>query len=399
MNMASSGGIASAHSTVPFDALYGVTAAPPRILIVGGNAIERDVMSRKFTGQGYVCECRETAQAALELLGDEEFDLVLTDTATPEGGIGPFLSEVLRIRPDAAVILTTSTEDIDEAVAALKDGAYDWCTRPFGPGEIAMSVSRALEKRQLRMENRNYQRTLEEQVSSRTSQLQEALKVLDLTYHSTLVALGRALDSRDKDSAGRAPRVAAYARRLAQQLGLGQREVREIEQGALLHDIGKIGIPDALLGKRELTEEEERVMRTHPEIGYNILSGIKFLKGTALLTLQSHERYDGNGFPQGLRGEEISLGARILAVADAFEDLASEASAATRNISDILDPLDMLETPRAVTEALEGLKRLAGGKLDPRLVGEFVRIHADEWAQIRESASARSRRPRPPRLT
>ena len=373
MNMVATGNISVAN---PLESPYGTATSLTRILIVDRERIERDVMTRRFTGLGYVCECCDNVATALELLTDKKFDLVLADTAIPENGINSFLSETLRIRPDAAIILATSIEDISTAVSSLKDGASDWIIRPFSLEEIVLSVSRALEKQRLILENRNYQRTLEEQVSSRTSQLQEALKVLEHTYHSTLIALGRALDCRDKDSSGRSQRVTAYARRLGRQLGLDHKEIREIERGALLHDIGKIGIPDALLRKRELTEEEQRIMHTHPEIGHKILSNIRFLKVAALLVLQSHEWYDGNGFPYGLRGEEIALGARILAVADTFEDL-------TANISTESVPA----TPTAVDEAIRKLQKLSGNRLDPHLVEEFIRTPATEWLQIRDEAS------------
>lgn len=359
--------------TVP-ESLYGTASSPVHILIVDSERIERDVMVRRFTGLGYICECCDNAKTALKLLINKKFDLILADTTVSENGINSFLSETLRIRPDVAIILATSVEDISTAVSSLKDGASDWVLRPFSLEEIVLSVSRALEKQRLVVENRNYQRTLEEQVSSRTSQLQEALKVLEFTYHSTLIALGRALDCRYKDSAGRSQRITAYARRLGERLGLNKKEIHEIEQGALLHDIGKIGIPDALLCKRELTEEEQRIMHTHPEIGYKILSNIKFLKAAALLVLQSHEWYDGNGFPHGLHDEEITLGGRILAVADTFEDLTT--SAYTENTS-----------TSAIDTAIGKLNRLSGTKLDPHLVEEFLRIPSAELTRIRNNTS------------
>ena len=380
MNMVASGDIAVLN---PPESSYGAASSLTRILIVDRERIERDVMTRRFTGLGYVCECCDNVATALEMLADKKFDLVLADTAIPENGINSFLSETLHIRPDAAIILATSIEDIGTAVSSLKDGASDWIIRPFSLEEIVLSVSRALEKQRLILENRNYQRTLEEQVSSRTSQLQEALKVLELTYHSTLIALGRALDCRDKDSAGRSQRVTAYARQLGQQLGLDKKEIHEIEQGALLHDIGKIGIPDALLRKRELTEEEQRLMHTHPEIGFKILSNIKFLEAAARLVLQSHEWYDGNGFPYGLRGERIALGARILAVADTFEDF-------TANIPGESVPA----TLSAIDVALQKLQKLSGNRLDPHLVEEFLRTPVAEWLRIRGDAFIRSRHTR-----
>jgi putative two-component system response regulator len=276
---------------------------PVRILIADDEVMVREILSRKLTGLGYACECCENGQLALDLLAGKTFDLLLADVLMPEIGGIALLKEVLGICPDIAVILVTSVVDIEVAVDALKHGAYDYITKPFSLEEMSISVSRALEKRRLLLENQNYQRTLEEQVASRTHQLKEALGVLEQTYHSTLVALSKALDSRDADSDGHSLRVTVYTTRLAQQLGIGESDIRVIEQGVLLHDIGKIGIPDELLRKPgELDENEWLLMRVHPEIGYRILTRIKFLKGAAQLVLHHHERYDGKGYPQGLMG-------------------------------------------------------------------------------------------------
>jgi putative two-component system response regulator len=284
---------------------------PARILIADDEAILRDVLERKLLGLGYACESCENGREALALLARRKYDLVLADVLMPEMEGITLLKEALKICPDIAVILVTSVVNIEVAVGSLKDGAYDYITKPFSLEEVSISISRALEKRRLLMENRNYQRTLEERVASRTRQLQEALGVLQHTYHSTLVALSKALDSRDADSDGHSLRVTVFATRLAQQLGLSESETRTIKRGVLLHDIGKIGIPDELLRKPgQLSQSEWLLMQRHPEIGSRILSSIKFLKEAAQLVLHHHEQYDGNGYPQRLKGSEINLGAR-----------------------------------------------------------------------------------------
>lgn len=351
---------------------------PARILIVDGEALIREILARRLAGLGYTCECCENGLAALRLLKSQRFDLVLADALMPEIGGSAFLREAMAVCPDVAVILATSVVDIEVAVDSLKDGAYDWITKPFSMEEVSISVSRALEKRRLLIENRKYQRTLEDQVASRTSQLQEALKVLEHTYHSTLVALSKALDSRERDADGRSLRVTVYARRLGRQLELDAPSMRVIEQGALLHDIGKIGIPDHLLGKCDaLTDEEERMLRQHPEIGYRILSSIKFLAGAARLVWHHHERYDGKGYPQRLRGEDIDLGARIFAVADALEDLAPQTSSCGE---------------ADFEPAIQAVAGMSGAQLDLRLVREFLKIPAQEWSTIRREVSSSTKR-------
>ncbi len=341
---------------------------PTRILIAEDEAVLRDLIVRKLTGLGYACEACKDSETALELLAGKPFDLMLADIFNPETGGASLLKDVMRIRPDIAVILVASIVDIEIAVDALKLGAFDYITKPFTLEEMSISVSRALEKRRLVMENRSYQKTLEEQVENRTGQLNEALATLKQTYHSTLVALSKALDSRDADPDGHSLRVTAYAACLARQLGLDESQTRVVEQGVLLHDIGKIGIPDALLKKTDgLDENEKALMRKHPEIGYKILCKIKFLKEAAQLVLHHHERFDGKGYPLGCKGEEINLGARIYAVAEAFEDFTSARPP---------------RIPLSFESAALEIKKMSGAELDPRIVEQFLAVPASEWKTV-----------------
>ncbi len=169
-----------------------------------------------------------------------------------------------------------------------------------------------------------------------------------------------------------------YAVRLARQIGLREGELRVLEQAALLHDIGKIGVPDALLRKGEsLTESEWVVMRKHPEIGFRILSGIKFLQHAARLVLQHHERFDGTGYPAGLKGEDIELGARIFAVADTLDCITS------------IRPFQAAFTFETARKEIE---LAAGTQLDPEVVAAFLEIPPDEWRAIRRGVTAKTRR-------
>ena len=347
---------------------FGSIFRPARILVTDSEVLSREVVCRKLTSLGYACEGCEDSRSALDMVAGGAYDLVLTDIIMPEKGGVDFLNEVLKIRPDIAVILVTSVVNIEVAVEALKHGAYDYITKPFSMEEVSIGVSRALEKRRLIMENQSYQRTLEEQVASRTDQLREALGVLEQTYHSTLVALSKALDSRHADSDGHTLRITAYATRLAQELGMSESETRVMEQGVLLHDVGNIGIPDTLLEKKDVLDENERLLlRKHPEIGYSILSRIKFLKEPAQVVLQHHERYDGQGYPQGLKGEEIDIGARIFAVADMFETLTySRSSRKAENIE----------------SACMEIQTVSGTLLDPGIVDQFLKIPIREWEEI-----------------
>jgi putative two-component system response regulator len=345
-----------------------------RVLILEDEAVVSDILVRKLSGLGYACESCGDGPSALALLSEKPFDLILADIMLPEIGGVALLQEVMRIRPDIAVILLTSVVDIEVAVDSLKHGAYDYITKPFNLEELSISVSRALEKRRLLLENRDYQKTLEAQVASRTAQLKEALRTLEHTYHSTLVALSKALDSRDADRDGYSLRVTEYSALLARELGMSDADVREVEQGVLLRDIGKIGIPDELLRKKgELNESEWALLRKHPEIGYSMLNRIKFLTGAAQLVLHHHEHYSGQGYPFGLKGEEINLGARIFAVADALEQLTSTWPAR---------PAISFEA------AAREIGKLGGFTLDPEIVKEFLNIPAFKWKAIRQEFAA-----------
>jgi putative nucleotidyltransferase with HDIG domain len=165
-----------------------------------------------------------------------------------------------------------------------------------------------------------------------------------------------------------------YAARIADQMGLGEAEVRPIKQAALLHDVGKIGVPDELLRKPgKLTDGEWVIMRRHAEIGYRILSGINFLREAAEMVLRHQEKYDGSGYPGGLRGEEIVLGARILAVADTLECMTSDRA---------------FQAAMSFEAAREGITRLAGSQLDPWIVRAFLQIPLPEFMSIRDNVRA-----------
>ena len=352
--------------------------SPARILIADDEVVVREILARKLSSLGYICECCANGQAALSLLESGRFDLVIADILMPEIGGAALVREALRVSPGIGIILVASVVDLEAAVDALKDGACDYITKPFSLEHVSISVSQALEKRRLVLENQNYQRTLEDQVATRTQQLKEALGVLEHTYRSTLAALSRALDSRDADSDGHSLRVTVYTKRLAQQLALAESDIQVIEQGVLLHDIGKIGIPDELLQRSgRLTEREWIQMRQHPETGYRILASVKFLKAAAEVVYHHHERYDGKGYPQGLKGNQIHLGARIFAVADALDDLTSNSW---------LQPIISFE------EAAAKIKQMSGVQLDPQIVDEFLKVPVSEWKAIYREMAAKTKR-------
>jgi HD-GYP domain-containing protein (c-di-GMP phosphodiesterase class II) len=215
-----------------------------------------------------------------------------------------------------------------------------------------------------------YQYHLEELVAERTVELDKALEAVENSYRMTLKALVQALETRDFETHGHSERVVTFSLRLGYELGLEKETLRDLELGALLHDIGKIGVPDAVLRKpAKLNEDEWTKMKLHPQHGQKILRNIPFLEGAARIVAQHHERWDGEGYPFGLRGEDIDIGARIFAVVDAFDAMVSD------RVYRKGCPYD---------DALKELERCAGTQFDPMIVEAFKAIPKEDWEILRE---------------
>ena len=193
--------------------------------------------------------------------------------------------------------------------------------KPLNFDELELAIRRAVQHGHLSRQIKQYQSDLEKQVLERTRELAEALEQINKTYDATILALGSALETRDIETQNHSIRVAHFSYSLAAAMGFtDQQMLTEIQRGAYLHDIGKIGVPDAILRKpSSLTEDEWVIMRKHPVIGKGIIEGIGFLEGTIPIVYCHHERFDGGGYPEGVSGEDIPIGARIFAVADALD--------------------------------------------------------------------------------
>lgn len=321
--------------------------------------------------EDYECSRASSAEDGLALLYANEFDLVLTDIQM--GGMSglEFVSKLIDHAPDTVVIMISGLHTIETAITALRVGAFDYITKPFDLLHVEAAVRRALDHRGLRQAKRHYENYLEELVRQRTQEVKQALASLEATYRSTLKALTTALDTRDSETHGHSERVVRFSLRLGRELGLDSAEMASLEYGALLHDIGKVGVPDAILRKPAgLTEDEWSQMRLHPLHGKQILKGVKFLEGASLVVEQHHEKWDGSGYPQGLAGEQIDLKARIFAVADTFDAIMSDRVYRKGNTYD-----------KAVAE----LRRCAGTQFDPAVVAAFECVSAEEWDEVRHS--------------
>ena len=347
------------------------------ILIADDEEEIRNVLY-ELLAEDYECQLVASAEEALARLRTMRFDVVVSDIQM-EGMSGlEMIPHVAEIAPDATVVMVSGAQTLESAIEALRAGAFDYVTKPFDLRHVEAAVSRALEHTRLREAKRRYENYLEELVAERTAELDRTLESLEDSYRMTLKALAAALETRDRETHGHSERVVSFSLRLGRELGLNDEQLRALEFGALLHDIGKIGIPDMILRKpAALTDEEWTTMRQHPALGQQILRGISFLEGAARVVGQHHEKWDGTGYPLMLRGEEIDLNARIFAVADAFDAMVSNR---------------VYRAGKPYEAAAAELERHAGRQFDPVVVAAFLRIPPSEWDELR-ARSLRNNRP------
>lgn len=344
-----------------------------RVLVVDDEFPMREMLREFLKVKGYECKACCSGDEALSVLTNEEFQVMISDLRMPGISGLVLLGEVHEKYPQMACLMATADGDIQNGIKAMKLGADDYLLKPFKLDAVLASVQKAMERKRLETELENYRRNLEDMVQQRTAQLRTVLKRIELTYDETLLALGAALDLRDAETEGHSRRVSRYCLEIAQLMGFSGDQLRHIARGSYLHDVGKIGIPDSILLKPgKLTPEETTVMQTHARIGYNLVSQIAFLAPAAEIVLTHQERFDGTGYPQGLVGEEIPLGARIFAVADTLDAMTSDRSY-------------RLALPFA--EARAEIIRESGRQFDPEVVKAFVSIPDEVWKNIRTQVS------------
>ncbi|MBI3653344.1 MAG: response regulator [Acidobacteria bacterium] len=325
------------------------------------------------------CKTASCATEALELFREDKFDLILSDILMP-GMSGLELLEVIKQSEDCPVVIFISGNlNIQSAIDAMRRGAFDYVTKPFNLADVEVAVDKGLRHQALIKSNQQYERHLEELVSLRTYELRltnnnlnSTLEKLYLSYRATLQALAKALEARDAETKGHSERVVAFCIALGKKIGIGGRDLITLEHGALLHDIGKIGVPDGILLKRgSLTDEEWDHMRRHVEFGANILHGIDFLNGAREIVQQHHERFDGSGYPNGLGGNQICQGARIFAVADAVDAITSDRP---------------YRKGKPFEAAADELIKCADKHFDSEVVKAFTEVPMDSWRELRQMA-------------
>jgi putative two-component system response regulator len=329
----------------------------PRCLVVDDEPRLRQVLMRLMQSEGYACAEAGNGVEALAHLEHSPVSVLLSDLSMPEMDGVELLGFVRARYPDVAVVMITAVADVDAAVRCLALGAMDYLTKPFNIDEVRARVSKALEKRRLVMENRAYQTELECRVAEQARKLEEL-------FLASVQSMAASLEVKDRYTHGHSLRVSRYAVATAQAMGLDGATLREIELGGHLHDIGKIGVREAVLNKEgPLTDEEYEHIMTHPVVGFKLLEPLIRDMPQALAVVRSHhERWDGRGLPDGLASESIPLAARIGAVADAFDAMTS---------------VRPYRTSRTLEEGLAEVRRCAGSQFDPVVVAAFERAAAE----------------------
>ncbi len=346
-----------------------------RILVVDDEDSIREIVTSMLLSANYQCRQAASGLEALALLDSgEEFELMLSDLMMAGmDGIG-LLEKTKERYPDMPVVMVTAVHDISVALTAIRNGAYDYLLKPFEREQLLNTVRRALENRRLKLENRAYQTNLEALVAQRTEQWRLALVNLEKSYDYTLEALGDALDMKDAETEGHSRRVTAYTIAIARAMGISKEQIAVIARGAFLHDIGKMAIPDAILrAPRQLTPDEVIVMKEHAFLGYKMLQKIPFLQEAAEIVYSHQEKFDGSGYPRGLKGDAIPVGARIFSLADTLDAIMSDR---------------VYRPARPLSAAKKEIEAWSGRQFDPEIVKVFLEMPDKIWDDLRQQINA-----------
>lgn len=337
-----------------------------RVLIVDDEETIRLALRKFLRSRGFEVEIAGSGDQALEILGKESFSLMLCDVRMP-GMTGVQIVPQARERDqDLAIIMLTAVNDAATATEVLSSGATDYLMKPVELADLQQAVDRALHKRAEAIEQRRLDKLIREEVALRTAELErekESLRLMSVSIAETLI---NAMEAKDMYLRGHSQRVAELAGKLAEAIGLDETTCEDLRVAGRLHDVGKIGIREAILNKPgRLTSEEFEHVKRHVQIGLDILAPLFHIKKPLTYVEHHHERWDGAGYPQGLSGEEIPLGARILCAADTFDALTSK-----RAYRDPLEPL----------AALEHLRVDAGKQFDPCVYDALVHVVTERLA-------------------
>jgi putative two-component system response regulator len=329
------------------------------ILIVDDEKMICTVLSQRLTSEGYSCVTAHNGKDALNLFYKGKFSLIISDIRMPEMDGLELLQNVKAVRPTMMFIIMTAYPEIEVAVEAIHLGANDFLIKPFDMDLAVFSVKKALEQKKMEEELESYHKNLKKLVEERTVKLQQAYYTLKKAYFDSVKVLAEAIDAKDTYTRGHSDRVRRMSLQIAISLGFTKERIEVLEYGALLHDIGKIGIKDEILSKPgPLSPEEYQTIQQHPLIGVKIVEGIEFFKDKIPMIRSHHEHFDGRGYPDGLAGEAIPLEARIIAVPDAFDAMVS---------------LRPHRTAMSLEDILSEMEKYKGKQFDPNILEIFLK--------------------------
>lgn len=349
--------------------MFDVIEAEKTLLLIAPNPQIVNLLSN-LLGFNCILDKADSIESALNFLRRKEYAVILYNANFSGKKDFEMLRRLKAASPSSMLILLGDENSPETAIKTFRAGAFDFLRLPSEFDEIESVIYRAFEQYEMKKLKDSYQFHLESLAAERAAEIDHILERVENSYRITLKALVQALETRDFETHGHSERVVTFSLRLGFELGLEKDALRDLELGALMHDIGKIGVPDAILRKpAQLNEEEWDKMKLHPLYGQKILRNIKFLEGAAKIVCQHHENWDGSGYPYGLRGEAIDLGARIFAVVDAFDSMTSDR---------------IYQKGCSYEEALAELERCAGTQFDPMIIEAFKNIPQEDWEILRE---------------
>ena len=326
---------------------------PVQILVVDDEEPIRNALKKFLAQQQYEVYTASTGEEALQQLRRHRIALMLCDIRMPGTSGVDLVPQAIEIEPELAILMLTAVNDATSAALCMQRGAMDYLTKPIELADLGRAVQRALKRREMLLENRQLNQWLKEEVSTRTAELQRERMKLERLSVATLEALVNALEAKDPYMRGHSARVADLSATIAHEMGIPEEEIEHVRVAGRLHDIGKIGTRESVLNKQgALTPEEFEHVKQHVIIGSQILAPLSHLGDIIPAVRHHHERWDGTGYPDGLRGEEIPMGARVIGAAEVFDALST-----SRAYQEKLSP----------EKAVDRLADLSGTVVDPKV--------------------------------
>ena len=337
-------------------------AGPVQILVVDDEEPIRSALKKFLTQQQFEVYAAGTGEEALEHLRRHRIALMLCDIRMPGTSGVDLVPQAIEAEPDLAILMLTAVNDATSAALCMQRGAMDYLTKPIELADLGRAVQRALRRRELQLENRQLNQWLKEEVTTRSAELHRERMKLERISIATLEALVNALEAKDPYMRGHSARVADLSATIANQLGLPEEQVETVRVAGRLHDIGKIGTRESVLNKQgALTPEEFEHVKQHVVIGSQILAPLAHLGNIIPAVRGHHERWDGSGYPDALRGDEIPLAARIIGAAEVFDALSTSRA---------------YQEKMTAEQAVTRLADLSGSVVDPKVYEALAAVVA-----------------------